>query len=200
MQASRPDWDTYFMKIAYEVSTRSTCPARHVGAITVKDKRILTTGYNGAPPGQPHCTEVGCKIEVGTGRCTRTVHAEMNAIVQASRYGVALDQCTLYSTCRPCIACATAIAAGSGITKVVYAGNLATGDNAAILLDANIELVQYEYPLPDEKLNNQELVSVLKTILRDMEQQKSVEVEFKLLALVHNLTEAKKTEVAGNWS
>ena len=86
----RPSWDEYFMRIAHEVATRSTCPRLAVGAVIVRDKRILTTGYNGSPSGMPHCEDVGCLIRIVDGResCQRTLHAEQNAIIQAAYHGV----------------------------------------------------------------------------------------------------------------
>lgn len=91
---SRPDWDSYFMNIAKEVASRSTCPRASVGAVIVKDNRILSTGYNGAPSGEPHCLEVGCLII--NNHCERTIHAETNAVVQAAKYGVNINGSTLY--------------------------------------------------------------------------------------------------------
>jgi len=90
----RPDWDLYFIRIAKEVASRSTCPRAAVGAVIVKDNRILATGYNGAPAGEPHCTEVGC--DMVDGHCQRAVHAETNAIAQAAKYGISVDGATLY--------------------------------------------------------------------------------------------------------
>src|SRR3989338_3165486 len=94
-ESKRPDFDEYFMRIAVEVSSRATCLRRHVGAVLVKDKRIISTGYNGSTSGAPHCTEIGCLIvkrddEDGSTKehCIRTVHAEENAILHAARYGV----------------------------------------------------------------------------------------------------------------
>lgn len=90
----RPSWDDYFLNIAKEVSKRSTCPRASVGAVIVKDHRILSTGYNGAPPGEPHCTDVGCLME--NNHCERTIHAETNAVAQAARFGVLINGATLY--------------------------------------------------------------------------------------------------------
>jgi dCMP deaminase len=90
----RPDWDTYFMNIARDVAERSTCPRASVGAVIVKDNRILATGYNGALPGEPHCTEVGCLMV--NNHCERTIHAETNAVVQAAKFGVNISGSTLY--------------------------------------------------------------------------------------------------------
>ena len=90
----RPDWDTYFIRIAIEVAQRSTCPRAAVGAVIVKDNRILATGYNGAPAGEPHCIDSKC-IMVND-HCVRAIHAETNAIAQAAKNGVAVEGATLY--------------------------------------------------------------------------------------------------------
>lgn len=115
---TRPSWDEYFMTMAHHVATRATCPRRHVGAVVVLEKQILTTGYNGSLPGQPHCTEVGCLIH-GMGGCTRTTHAEINALCQAARHGIKLSGSTIYVTTSPCMPCFKSIAA-AGIIEVVY--------------------------------------------------------------------------------
>ena len=93
LKKARPSWDEYFMRIAHEVATRSTCPRLAVGAVVVRDKRILTTGYNGSPSGMPHCEDIGCLIRVVDGResCQRTLHAEQNAIIQAAYHGVSVS-------------------------------------------------------------------------------------------------------------
>lgn len=91
---TRPDWDLYFIRIAMEVASRSTCPRASVGAVIVRDNRILASGYNGAPAGEPHCTEVGC--DMVDGHCKRAIHAETNAIAQAAKYGISLEGATLY--------------------------------------------------------------------------------------------------------
>lgn len=90
----RPDWDTYFMNIAKDVASRSTCPRASVGAVIVKDNRILSTGYNGSPSGEPHCTEIGCLMI--NNHCERTIHAETNAVVQAAKYGININGAILY--------------------------------------------------------------------------------------------------------
>ena len=107
MPIERPSIDEYFLDIASLVATRSTCLHRKVGAVLVRDKCILSTGYNGAPVGEPHCGEIGCnKPEHGVGmeRC-RAVHAEVNAIIQAAIHGVSIDGATLYCTHSPCPIC-----------------------------------------------------------------------------------------------
>ena len=91
---ARPDWDLYFIRIAKEISSRSTCPRAAVGAVIVKDNRILTTGYNGAPSGEPHCNDIGCLMV--DEHCQRAIHAETNAIAQAAKYGISLIGATLY--------------------------------------------------------------------------------------------------------
>jgi dCMP deaminase len=114
---SRPDWPFYFMRIAAQVASRSTCPRRSVGAVIVKDKRILTTGYNGSPSGMPHCTDVGCLMV--DGHCVRTLHAEQNAIMQAAHFGVSTRGAEIFITSSPCLTCATMII-NAGITRVWY--------------------------------------------------------------------------------
>lgn len=136
------------MQIARDVATRATCMRRHVGAVIVKDKRILSTGYNGSPPGQKHCTEVGCLLEEG--RCIRTLHAEQNAIIQAALHGVSTEGATLYATCRPCHVCARMIV-GSGIRRVVFAGDSPEGWGLEVLEGADVELVQMPGPTLQEE-------------------------------------------------
>lgn len=115
----RPSWDQYFMDITLAVSRRATCARAQVGAVIVRDKRILTTGYNGAPKGLPHCLDVGCEM-VG-GHCVRALHAEQNAILQGALYGVSLSGGTVYITHQPCHICAKMII-NAGLVRVVYAG------------------------------------------------------------------------------
>jgi len=124
-QYERPSWDEYFMDIVRLVSRRSTCLRRSVGAVLVKDKRILATGYNGAPSGLRHCVEVGClreKMHVSSGErheLCRGLHAEQNAIIQSALHGVSLQGATLYSTNHPCVICAKMII-NAGIVSVFY--------------------------------------------------------------------------------
>ena len=122
---TRPGWDEYFMEVAEVVAKRSTCLRRNVGAVVVKDKRILSTGYNGAPTGLPHCGEVGCLRErLGTPsgerhEICRGLHAEQNALIQAARYGISLEGSTIYSTTEPCSLCAKMLI-NAGLRRVVY--------------------------------------------------------------------------------
>ncbi|MFH1017952.1 MAG: cytidine/deoxycytidylate deaminase family protein [Pseudomonadota bacterium] len=113
----RVSWDRYFMKIALEVSTRSTCDRKAVGSVIVRDRMILSTGYNGSIRGLPHCDEAGHMME--NGHCVATIHAEANAIIQAARNGVNISSATVYVTASPCWSCFKMIA-NAGITKICY--------------------------------------------------------------------------------
>lgn len=135
----RPSWDEYFMSIAHQVATRSTCPRAAVGAVVVKDRRILTTGYNGAPMGLPHCTEVGCLII--DNHCVRALHAEQNAIIQAAFHGVSIKGSTIYVTHQPCLTCAKMII-NAGIKRVVYEGDYPDQQARIFLSEAGVALVR----------------------------------------------------------
>jgi len=114
---ARSSWDQYFMDIAKQVATRATCDRKHVGAVVVRDRTILSTGYNGSIRGMPHCDEVGHMME--NGHCVATVHAEANAILQAAKNGVRIEGATLYTTASPCWPCFKLIA-NSGCVRIVY--------------------------------------------------------------------------------
>ena len=133
----RPSWDRYFMDIAYEVANRSTCHRAQVGAVIVKDKRILTTGYNGSPSGLPHCTEVGCLME--NGHCIRTLHAEQNAIIQAALHGVSTAGSSIYVTHQPCFLCAKMII-NAGIKEIIYGQEYPDERSRRFLKDAGVEI------------------------------------------------------------
>ncbi len=121
----RPDWNTYFMQITKVVSGRSTCLRRRVGAVIVKDRNILATGYNGQPKGVPHASEVGClrdKLNVPSGErheLCRGLHAEQNAIIQAAFHGVKIEGSDLYCTTKPCVIC-TKMIINAGIRRVFF--------------------------------------------------------------------------------
>lgn len=116
-QSMRASWDHYFMDIAKVVSSRSTCPRKSVGAVIVRDRTILSTGYNGSIRGMPHCNDVGCIIE--NNHCVATVHAEVNAIVQSAKNGVVTNASDIYVTASPCWNCFKLLA-NAGIRRVVY--------------------------------------------------------------------------------
>jgi dCMP deaminase len=117
MSEQRASWDEYFMNIARAVATRATCSRKHVGAVIVRDKVILSTGYNGSIRGMPHCDEVGHLME--DGHCVRTIHAEANAVIQAATQGTRIEGATIYVTASPCWSCFKMIA-NAGLKRVVY--------------------------------------------------------------------------------
>jgi len=115
--SERVSWETYFMNIAKEVATRSTCDRKSVGAVIVRDKNILSTGYNGSIKGLPHCDEAG--HEMVDGHCVRTTHAEANAIAQAAKNGARVDEAEIFVTVSPCYNCFKIIA-NAGINTIYY--------------------------------------------------------------------------------
>ncbi|MDR3601992.1 MAG: dCMP deaminase family protein [Desulfosporosinus sp.] len=146
-QGKRPSWDNYFMQMAQVVAGRSTCLRRQVGAVMVKDKQILTTGYNGSPSGLLHCDVVGClrqSLNVPSGErheICRAVHAEQNALVQAAKHGVMIDGADLYSTHQPCVLCVK-LMINAGIRRVVYRHSYPDQLAVAMAREAGLELVQ----------------------------------------------------------
>jgi dCMP deaminase len=138
----RPEWDTYFMKIAHDVAARSTCDRASVGAVLVREKRILTTGFNGSPAGQPHCDEEGHLMV--DGHCVRTIHAEANAIIKAALHGVSSKGATCYVTHFPCLSCVKMLI-NAGIVRIVYDHSYRIDENSLQFLKrAQIEIVQIE--------------------------------------------------------
>jgi dCMP deaminase len=113
----RADWDEYFMRIAVDVSSRSTCDMKHVGALIVRDRNILSTGYNGSVSGLPHCDDVGHLME--NGHCIATIHAESNSIIQAAKHGVSIDRASIYTTASPCWNCFKLIV-NSGMRRILF--------------------------------------------------------------------------------
>lgn len=113
----RISWDQYFMNVARVVSSRATCPRKYVGAVIVRDRTILSTGYNGSIRGLPHCDEAGHMMEGN--HCVATIHAEMNAVIQAARNGVRIEGAAIYITASPCWSCFKALA-NAGITRICY--------------------------------------------------------------------------------
>jgi len=147
----RPSWDEYFMNVAFLVAERSTCLRRHVGAVVVKDKRMLTTGYNGAPRGLRHCSETGClreRMGIPSGQrqeICRGLHAEQNAIMQAAIFGVSIDGSTIYTTNFPCITC-TKMIINSGINRIVYADEYPDDLSRDLLAESRVELQRLKIP------------------------------------------------------
>lgn len=141
----RPTWDEYFMEITQLVAKRSTCLRRQVGAVLVKDRRILTTGYNGSPSGLAHCSETGClreKLKVPSGErneLCRGIHAEQNALVQAALHGVNIQGATLYVTHQPCVVCAKMLI-NAGIVEIVSSGDYPDALARELLEEAGIPI------------------------------------------------------------
>ena len=144
----RPSWDEYFIDIVELVKTRSTCLRRQVGALVVKDKRIIATGYNGAPSGCKHCSELGCvreELQIPSGErheLCRAIHAEQNVIVQAAYSGTSLKNSTLYVTCQPCVLCAKMII-NSGIQKVIFKGDYPDDLAMELFKESGIRVIKY---------------------------------------------------------
>lgn len=146
---TRPTWDEYFMAIVDDVATRSTCCRRKVGAILVKDKRVIATGYNGGPTGLAHCLDIGClrqKLGIPSGQqheLCRGVHAEQNAIIQAARYGVHTDGSILYCTTQPCAQC-TKMLLNAGVTEIVFREGYPDGLALELLNESQITFRKIE--------------------------------------------------------
>ena len=145
----RPSWDQYFMDITRLVATRSTCLRRQVGAILVKERNILATGYNGVPSGISHCDAAGClreRLNVPSGErheLCRGLHAEQNAIIQAARHGINIDGSILYCTTMPCIIC-TKMLINAGITTVIYAEGYADELAREMIGETGIKLIHFD--------------------------------------------------------
>ncbi len=136
----RPDWDTYFLQIAEDVAARSTCDRAMVGAVLVREKRILTTGFNGSPASLPHCDEIGHLLI--DGHCVRTIHAEANAIIQAALHGVSTKGATCYVTHFPCLNCSKMLI-NAGVVRIVYDNDYRVDENAVeFLKQTGVEIVR----------------------------------------------------------
>jgi len=147
----RPSWDEYFMRIALQVATRSTCDRKHVGAVIVRDKTVLSTGYNGSIRGMPHCDDVGHMME--NGHCIATVHAEANAIIQAARNGTAIDKADIYVTASPCWNCFQLIA-NSGIKRIFYLEFCRDEEILMVAREVGIELQQILLTATNTEIKN----------------------------------------------
>lgn len=152
----RPSWDEYFLSIASLVSKRATCLRRTVGAVIVKDRHILATGYNGAPMNLPHCDVTGClreKLKVPSGQrheLCRGLHAEQNSIIQAALYGISVKDATIYCTSQPCSICAKMII-NAGIKEVIIKNGYPDKMAADFLSDAGVDLRIFEKPRKSKK-------------------------------------------------
>ncbi|MGD8780765.1 MAG: deaminase [Ignavibacteria bacterium] len=145
---SRPSWDEYFLKLAMLVSERATCPRMHCGCVLVRDKRILSTGYNGSIPGDVHCEDEGCYIV--DNHCIRTIHAEMNALLQCSIHGVSTLGATAYVTNMPCTNCAKSLVT-AGIKEIVIFSDYHNTQAEEFLKIANVPVRRLD--MPSTKIN-----------------------------------------------
>ncbi len=141
----RVDWHTYFMNIARQAATRSTCDRKHVGAVIVRDKTILSTGYNGSIRGMPHCDEVGHDLDGG--HCVATIHAEANAILQAAKNGVMIQGAEIYTTASPCWSCFKLIA-NAGIRTIYYGEFYRDRKSLEVARRLGIELIDLASAVP----------------------------------------------------
>lgn len=146
----RPDWDEYFLKLAMLASERATCPRMHCGCVLVKNRDVVATGYNGSIPGDEHCEDVGCLVVEN--HCVRTVHAEMNALIQAAKRGHSVEGATAYVTNMPCTTCAKSLIT-AGIKRVVvfsdYHDTLAT----EFFAKADVKIDKHSVPSTDITYN-----------------------------------------------
>lgn len=145
--SDRPSWDVYFMQIAHLVKTRATCPRRQVGAVLVRDRRILATGYNGAPRGLGHCPVGGPDHDwpegcMRAGHCIRSLHAEQNALLQAAMIGIPCEGATMYVTCLPCNSCAKMLI-NAGIQRVIYEGDYPDDFSIELFREAKLNVYRY---------------------------------------------------------
>lgn len=150
----RISWDEYFMAQSHLLSLRSTCSRLSVGATIVKDKRIVSGGYNGSIKGDEHCIDVGCKVVEG--HCVRTIHAEINAILQCSEFGVGTEGATIYVTHFPCLNCTKSIIQ-AGIKEICYANDYRNNEYARELLEKSgvvVRKVDYDVNNVVERLLN----------------------------------------------
>lgn len=145
----RPSYDEYFMEMAHVVAKRSTCLRRKVGAILVKEKHILSTGYNGAPKGHKHCSETGClreNLNIPSGQrheLCRGLHAEQNAIIQAAVFGVSIKGSVLYCTNTPCVVCVKMLI-NAGVTEIIYAGEYPDDLAKRMLEESNLKIKRFK--------------------------------------------------------
>ncbi len=169
--AFRPSWDDYFMAVAKIVATRSTCDRLRAGAVLVKSNRIISTGYNGSPPGLPHCDDVGHMMEEG--HCVRTIHGEHNSILQAAMMpGASTEGATLYTKYIPCIHCCKYVVA-VGIKRVVYSKIYRNSKAVDYLKEAGLQVDLYQ---ENDQWNNM----VKKIFSEEVEDMKPAEGDVKI--------------------
>jgi dCMP deaminase len=151
----RPSWDQYFMEITLLVARRSTCLRRQVGAVIVKDRNILATGYNGAPSGISHCLDAGClreKLQIPSGErheLCRGLHAEQNAIIQAAKHGTSIEGASLYCTTMPCIICSKMLI-NAGIRRIIYGEGYSDPLAQEMITESGIIAERFAIPFVEE--------------------------------------------------
>ena len=169
--AKRPTYDEYFMSMAYLAATRSTCLRRQVGAVLVKNKHVLATGYNGPPKGMKHCEETGClREELGIPpgerhEICRGLHAEQNAIIQAAVFGISIDGSIIYVTNTPCVVCAKMLI-NSGVKEIIYDGNYPDDLAREMIDESHIKIRRFDGRIinPKELLNHKEKFEKIRKI------------------------------------
>ncbi len=169
--AKRPTYDEYFMSMAYLAATRSTCLRRQVGAVLVKNKHVLATGYNGPPKGMKHCDETGClreELRIPSGErheICRGLHAEQNAIIQAAVFGISIDESIIYVTNTPCVVCAKMLI-NSGVKEIIYAGNYPDDLAREMIDESHIKIRKFEGYIinPKELINHKEKFEKIRKI------------------------------------
>ncbi|MFH1013817.1 MAG: dCMP deaminase family protein [Thermoplasmatota archaeon] len=156
---SRPSYDEYFMKMAFLTASRSTCLRRKVGAVLVKEKHVLSTGYNGPPKGLRHCDETGCmreQLSIPSGErheICRGLHAEQNAIIQAALFGISIKDSVLYVTNTPCVVCAKMLI-NAGVKEIIYEGEYPDNLAMEMLSESNMKLRRFQTSKSNKFLEN----------------------------------------------
>jgi dCMP deaminase len=157
----RPTYDEYFMSMAFLAATRSTCLRRQVGAVLVKNKHVLATGYNGPPKGMKHCEETGClrkELDIPSGErheICRGLHAEQNAIIQAAVFGISIDDSVIYVTDTPCVVCAKMLI-NAGVEEIIYAGDYPDELAREMIEESKLKIKRFQGRIinPQEFLKN----------------------------------------------
>ncbi|HMA83456.1 MAG TPA: dCMP deaminase family protein [Candidatus Thermoplasmatota archaeon] len=168
---NRPSYDEYFMSMAFLAATRSTCLRRQVGAVLVKNKHVLATGYNGPPKGMKHCDETGClrdELNVPSGErheICRGLHAEQNAIIQASVFGISIDKSIIYVTDTPCMVCAKMLI-NAGVQEIIYGGDYPDDLARQMIEESHMRIRQFHGRIinPEKILKNNEKIEKIRKI------------------------------------
>ena len=171
MASKRPNYDEYFMSMAYLAASRSTCLRRRVGAVLVKNKHVLATGYNGPPKGMKHCDETGClrkDLAIPSGErheICRGLHAEQNAIIQASVFGISIDESIIYVTDTPCVVCAKMLI-NAGVKEIIYAGDYPDDLAREMIKESRMKIRKFDGRIinPNDFLKNKREIEKIRKI------------------------------------